>query len=218
MKILQKYFRTNNWIILLILAIIYVVSLNIEFKFVFTDDFYFQSFKNQDSDNIMNFMLKDREVNWINYLYIPVIIIIPTILISLCFFVGTIFNNIKISFVKIFSISLKSQIIFAINYLVSVILKCSGLIERNYNNINNNYDFQSARLFFRNEDVPYWLIYPLQCINITEIIYILFLSIGIQFILKIKYFNAIKFTALYYGIGLIFWIIFSVFLQTIFLL
>lgn len=216
MKITEKYFRTNNWIIFLILATIYVVSLNIEFRFIFTDDFYFQSFKNQDSGKITNFMLKDRELNWVNYLYIPVITIIPAILISLCLFVGTIFNDIKTSFIKLFSISLKSQIIFAINYFVSVLLKWSGFIERNYNNINNNYDFQSARLFFSNEDLPYWLIYPLQCINITEIIYILFLSVGIRFAIEIKYFKAIGFTTLYYGIGLVIWIIFSVFLQTIF--
>jgi hypothetical protein len=217
MRIIEKYYKSSNWGVFVILATIYILSLNIEFKFIFTDEFYMQSFKNQDSESAINYMLKDREYNWINYLYIPVITIIPAILIGICLYVGSIFINIKISFVKLFNISLKSQIIIAVNYFVSVILKSSSLIERNYNNINNNYDFQSARVFFRNEDLPYWLNYPLQCINITEIIYILFLAVGVQLVFKIKYPKALGFTTLYYGIGLVIWIIFSVFLQILFL-
>jgi len=215
--LINKYFNLNIWLVILGLILIYIISFNIEFNFIFTDTFYFDAFKNQERDKIISFMQRDKSIEWINYIYIPVIIFIPSFLISLCLYVGSFFfSDILLKYFNIFSITLKSQIIYAINYLFSVMLKWQKVLDRNLYNINNNYDFQSARLFFKNKDLPYWLIYPLQCINITEFIFILTLSFGIQLIIKTKFIKTLKFVIFCYGVGLIIWIVFTVLLQTLF--
>ena len=138
----------------------------------------------------------------------------PQRLISFAINIGVILNDYKISIKEIFVITLKAQIVFAINYLIATILKWQGIIERNRENINNNYDFQSLVVFFQDKQLPFWKFYPLQNINITEIIHLLVLSFGFAWIAKIKFMKAFLFTLIFYGLALLIWIIFTIFLQT----
>ena len=94
-------------------------------------------------------------------------------------------------------------------------LKWQGVIERNYGNINNNYDYQSLRCFFNNKELAFWLNFPLEKINITEFIYILFLSYGFALISNKNYMKCLGFVLIFYGLALIGWIIFTVFIQTL---
>jgi len=60
-KILDNYFKANTWIVFAIIMILYFIALTIEFKFIFTDDFYLKAFESkknfesiQNTDNCGN--------------------------------------------------------------------------------------------------------------------------------------------------------------------
>jgi len=217
MKLLIKnYFELNTWLVFFVLIAIYSIALTIEFRFVFTDDLYLGLQASKKSlENIQNLISSERKSQWINYPITILIVLIPSLLISFCLNIGTVIKEYKTSFIKLFEIAVKAQMVFAINYLLSIVLKATGVIHFSLTTVNNNYNFQSALIFFDNKVLPYWLIYPIQCINLTEIVHILILSIGVSWLLQIKFLKALTFVALWYGIGLLFWIIFTVFLQTI---
>lgn len=214
--VIEKYFKANNWIILIVLIAIYAIALTIEFSYVFTDDFYTTSLESKQSfESINNFIIKERGSQWVNYPITIIIVLIPTLLVAFCLNIGAVFNNFKVSFSNLFGIALKAQLVFALNYLITVILKSVGIIDFTYSSVNNNYKFQSLLVFFETSSLPYWLLYPLQCINIAEGVHMLFLALGISFLLNKKIGNSLLFVLLWYGMGLLFWIVFSVFLQTI---
>ena len=116
-KLLNLYFRTNTWIIFLVIMIIYFISLTIEFKYIFTDDFYFNSFEStRNYDNIWNFISKERQTEWINYPIAFIVVLIPIILIAFILNIGAILNDFRLKYKILFAITLKSQLIFALNY------------------------------------------------------------------------------------------------------
>lgn len=215
-KIIESYFKANNWAVLTVLIAIYAIALTIEFNYVFTDDFYISSFESKLSpESIDNLIIKERGSQWINYPIVILIVIIPASLIAFCLNIGAVLKNYKVAFSKLFGITLKAQLIFALNYLLAVILKSTGIVDFTYSTVNNNYKFQSLLIFFDTKTLPYWLSYPLQCINIAEGLHILFLALGISLLLDKKYSKSLTFVLFWYGMGLLFWIVFSVFLQTV---
>lgn len=215
-KILDFYYRINNWLVFIVIILVYYLALTIEFNFVFTDEFYKKSFESIKSlDSITNLINAERSVEWVNYIIVFIIILVPTLLISFIINMGFILKEVNVKFIQIFQSVLKAQIIFALNYLLSVILKWFGIVERNFENINNNYDYQSLLVFFKDRELPYWLTYTLQCINITEILFILFLGFGLKLLINTNYKKALIITLVFYGSALIIWIIFTIFLKTI---
>jgi len=166
----------------------------------------------QLSENIMN---NARNEEWLNYPIAFIVVLFPALMIAFALNIGVVFNEYKIKFTDLFKIALKAQLIFAINYLIATVLKWQGLVERHSGNMNNNYDFQSLAFFFKGKQLPFWIMYPLQNANITEIMYLLVLSYGFTFLTEKKYLKSLGFVMLFYGIALLVWIIFTVFLQTI---
>ncbi len=214
--LLSKYLKINIWIVFGVIVTIYFVALTIEFKFVFTDDFYHQSFDAKNSyEQVQSFIIADRNKEWLNYPFAIFRILIPSTLITSLFYLGKIIREFKVSFFELFEVALKAQMIFAINYILAVILRLRDLIDGDWASINNNYYYQSLLIFFRESNLPYWLYYPLQCINISEFLHILILTFGIHSITSLKFKSSLSFVLVFYGAGLLIWIIFTVFLQTI---
>ncbi|MDR1054977.1 MAG: hypothetical protein LBL90_03960 [Prevotellaceae bacterium] len=194
----------------------YAISLTIEFRYLFTDAYYYLSLGSSFNDDyIKDLISAERKYQWPNYLYAILIILIPSVLVSFCLYVGIILKGLKTSFSKVLDISFKSQIIFALNYFICTLLKVFNLIQKDYQNINNNYDFQSLLVFLKNKQLPDWLVYPLEKINTSELIFVLFLSFGFSFITKQSYKTSIIFVFICYGIGLFIWVIFTLFLRTL---
>jgi len=215
-KLIKRYFRTNNWVVLIVLVAIYAVALTMEFKYVFTDDFYISSLEGKRSfESINSFITKERDMQWVNYPISILIVLVPTLLVAFCLNIGAVLNNQKVSFLRLFGIALKAQLIFALNYLIAISLKAANMVTFSFASVNNNYSFQSLLHFFDNKNLPYWLLYPLQCVNVAEAVHILFLALGFSLLLKQRYGKSLLFVLLWYGMGLLFWIVFTVFLQTV---
>jgi hypothetical protein len=215
-KILDNYFKANNWIVFAIIMILYFIALSLELRYIFTDDFYHKAFTGKlNLDSMQHLITKERGNEWLNYPIAFIVVLFPTIMIAFALNIGSVLYDYKIKYVELFKITLKAEIIFAVNYLIATILKLQEIIERDYSNINNNYDFQSLAYLFRNKGLPFWIMYPLQNINITEIAHILILSYGFAWLSQKKFIKSIGFVVLFYGVALLVWVVFTVFLQTI---
>jgi hypothetical protein len=219
-KPLQNYFSFNFLYVLLAIVVIYALALTIEFKFIFTDEFYKHSLSKSESydsyEKIVQFINKDRQTEWVNYPFIFIIVLVPAITISSVLFLGFILKEYQVSFKSIFSVVIKAQIVFAINYMIAVVLRILGLIKYDFNNVNNNYQYQSALVFFKIEKIPEWMYLPLQNINLTEIIYLMVLSFGMSKLIELKYLKTLGIVSLYYSLGLIFWFVLVIFMKTMF--
>lgn len=137
-------------------------------------------------------------------------------MIASCLFVGFNISGTKITFKKSYKISIQSFIIFSLNYFVTVILKISGLLSYNVSNVNDVYHYQSLPRFLGLKNLPQWATYPLDKINISEIVYVFFLGVIIYYNLKLSKIESIKKALIIYGIAMIFWIIITVFFEMVY--
>jgi hypothetical protein len=216
-QLFTKYFQLNTWLVFLIVYGIYAVSLVIELNYLFTDEFYFNALSGSDksASDIISFIKADRAQDWINYPFAILIILVPTIGATIAIYLGSVTSSDKACLKDIFKISLKSQIVFAISYLAGILLKLLGIVQISPANINDRFGYQSLLMFFNTSRLPRWSIFPLQSINISELLFMLVLAVGFAAIAKYAYPKALGRVALYYGLGLLFWIIAVAFIQIV---
>lgn len=184
-----------------------------EFQWIFTDDFYIQNFSNRENnDFIENLILLNKQSIIPNYVFAIFVVFIPAFSIAACLWLGFSIIEFYVKFADCLKISAWANLIFPINYLFSVFLRITGFLPYNGTNVNNNFSYQSI-LCFIEKDIPDWLIYPLEKINITEFIFILLVSIFISKKFSFSLIRSVLYTTLFYGTGLFIWIIFTVYLQ-----
>ncbi|RGN31056.1 hypothetical protein DXB67_19440 [Bacteroides caccae] len=160
-------------------------------------------------------MSVQRGMDIYNYLWIPVHILISCSLIALCLFIGFNIANIRLNIKNCIRFSLAGIIVFSINYLISVILKIFGIVQYNYNTVDDIYSYQSVNVLFIGKKLPAWAFKLLGQINITEVVFVLFLSLLISRYFKFKYPAILLKTSLIYGGGLIIYGILSAFADII---
>lgn len=155
-------------------------------------------------------MLESRNSRlWLTYIFIPVSILFRVLFITIWMNIGTIFVNYKIGFQKLFTISLISFVVFALGEAIFTLLV--SFIE-----INTVYQTSVFKLslleLFGIENVNKWLVFPLRSINIYEVIYMYVFGVLLSSQLKLPKRTAITFTLVVYGLGLITWSLFVLFI------
>lgn len=194
----------------------YFVGLYLSYRYLYNETNYMDTFSDKLSTiSIQKMIAAENSTVWINYTIAALLVFVSSFLVSICISIGTLVNEVKIRFTHVFSLAVKSHIIFALNFLFITVLKAAEIIPYTLGNAHNDYWFQSALMFFDVKKLPAWSYYPLQSLNITELIHILLLSFGTGILLNRNYWSALKFVGIWYGLGLVFWIVFTVFLQTI---
>ena len=190
---------------------IYAIALFFEFQWIFTDEF----FKNRYDDGgeyaqtLIALNKKDILPNFIIAIFV---VLIPAYAVAACLWIGFNLTKTTAKFTNCLIVSAWANIIFPINYLFSVILRIIKILPYNQLNVDNNFSYQSVLSLMKN-DIPDWLLYPLEKINVTEILFIFLLGYFISTIFNLPKRKAIGYAVLFYGCGLLVWIIFTVFLQ-----
>ena len=211
---IKKYLNVNIWLAFAGIALLYAIALAIEYKCIYTEDYFVSALGRESSTRLNDYLDITQKQAWINYLLIIPIIWFPALVIGLCLKAGAILKNIKVSYFKLVDLVLKSHLVFAINYLVFTILKWKQIIHKEYFNLDNCYDYQSILSIISTDKIPYWLIYPLQLVSITEFLQLLFISYGISLLFQYSFVKSVIFYLMFYGIGLFFWVVFTIYLQT----
>lgn len=216
MNIFNKYFKSNTWIVFILIALIYAVAITIELKYIFTDDFYIKHLSSRKTvDFIQNFIRAERKTEWFNYPLIPVIILVPAAITAFILYAGIVFHNYKVKYSAIFKVAIKADLVFAVNYFIAIILKATGVIKPDISLINDNYYYQSLLVFFNKAKLEFWQIEFLKNINITLIVYILFLSYGMAWLMPAAYKKAVKIVGLWYGVAILCWLTFKIFMSVL---
>jgi hypothetical protein len=155
-----------------------------------------------------------KSISWINYVFMPFILLIKFTLISIVLYIGIFFCDLhnKISFSIIFKVVTASEIIFVFAGLTKFFW--FYLFAGNYdlNDINFFYPLSLINLFRISEVNKFW-IFPLQIVNIFQVIYILSLSYGLYKAGKIEKNESDKVVFLSYMPALMFWVVLIMFIS-----
>ena len=124
------------------------------------------------------------------------------------------FKNVKIPFKNIFRIALICDSVFLIqNIIKAFFLKTqhvSSFIEMSY------FSPLSVLSFFKKDSVELYLVYPLQLLNLFEVIYVITLTIFFLSFFESNFKKSLNYNLLGYGMAFVFWFILALFINMAF--
>lgn len=177
-----------------------------------SDSLYYDFFDQQMSyDRITEFLSINRRLTWIIYLLIPIYLFVKITIVATCLAVGVLLFGYNVDFRKLFHVALLSDFVF----LIPPILKLVWFVL-----IAPGYDLADLQFFFPlsafnllgSDDVEPWLFYPLQIVNVFEVIYCILLSLGIKNILDESFGKSAAIVLSSYGVSLLLWVTFVIFI------
>lgn len=203
---------TNKYILFGFLSIITILVNIIISSFLLSTDLYFNQFGDQMTyDQIRSFIDFQFKYQWVSYLLLPCIYMLKLLLLSLVLLAGAIFWDIKISFKKLFKIALIAEFLFIIPSLIKLFWFL--FIQKDFELLDLQTFYPLSILNLLNvKDIPQWLLYPFQIVNVFEIIYWFLLAYGISLVAKERLPKMIGLVASSYGVGLFVWVVFITFI------
>ena len=201
----------KNFIIFIGLVLCYLLLTYLDKNLITTDtkifDFLSKDYPNQV---VQNYMESQKKWWWVSYVATPLLIGVKVLLVTFC-----------LNFVKLFDLQGLEKVKFS-NFLMIVLLAefifvIAGFYKFvNFYWIQTDYTLEDLQTYYpislinlrEHISTEKWLAYPLQLLNVFEIMYWGVLAWGIWELAdkKISYQRSLGYVALTYGIGLLFWV------------
>ncbi len=176
-----------------------------------TEELFYQTYSGQlGSDRILSLFNKSKSFAYLTYLFVPVFLLIKVTYSSIFISISEYFATDKINISNNFNFCLKSEIVFTISLIVKILLLEFVI------NLNSIYGLNFIPLslpnLFKSTQIPPWLFYPLQLINIWEILFIAMISYLFSLINQVSFKKGLSIAGGAYLCGLLFWAIFVSFI------
>jgi hypothetical protein len=172
---------------------------------VLTDNVYYNSLTGHlSTDKITDLINMKNRVGLFGYLLAPVTLLIRVLFTSLCIGTGLLVTSRKLPWKYLFKIALFAEAAFAAAALLKLFLLA---FFHSVDNIGDLQSFAPLSLYslFKSDAVPGCLIYPLQTLNLFELLYWLLLAAGLGFFLRKSFVKMLAAVLGSYGIGLLCW-------------
>lgn len=208
----ENYFTIRTWILFAFSCVAYALVLHIQQKYVLTEQVYYNTLGEQLTiERIDAFLQKQREWAWLSYALIPAVLFVQALLVSICLATGAILLDYKIKFGRLLGMVIKAGVVYAVGKLVY-------MTAIQFTEVQTIEDLAKADIFsllgwVGAETVPTWLHYPLSVVNVFELGFWILLAGGMGYLLEKRWTRMIGFVAATYGVGLLVWVLFIVFLQ-----
>ncbi|AZJ35577.1 hypothetical protein [Tenacibaculum singaporense] len=177
-----------------------------------TDSLLINSFSDQLTNQQLIDLLNFKEKwEWLGYLSFPFILLLKLLIISAILDVGCFFFEKNIKFNKLFDIVIKSEYIFLLVILVKTFWFYFFVKNFSINDLEYFYPLSILNIIDYEEIQP-WFIYPLQVVNLFELAYWIILTYFIGKELNTSFNKSFYIVASSYGISLLIWVIFIMFL------
>lgn len=177
-----------------------------------SDEMYFDLFGEQLAyERIVELVETGKKWRWLGYAILPMFILFKCFLVVCCLSVGVLLANIATSIKDLFRIVIIAEIVFIIQSLVKIIW--FGIFFTGYTLQDLQYfsPFSLLNLIDR-EKVDVWYVYPLQLVNVFELVYWVALTYGMMSVTQSGFLKMFRLVALSYGVGLLLWAVCVVFL------
>ncbi len=208
-------FEPHAGIIFLLLWAVYAVITFIQQEFIFTDEVYYNSLGEQMAYERIETLLEFRKKwAWVSYLFIPVTILLKAFFVTVCLNVGALLserNTVRAGFKSLFGLSLKASAVYVL-YPLALLLIMLAFSQVEFIEDFQRLDYFSLAGLLGFTDVSEWWIVPLRTIHLFEIVFWIVLAGGLSVLLQQSFRRSLGFVATTYGVGLVLWMLFIMFL------
>jgi hypothetical protein len=148
---------------------------------------------------------------WINYILLPLLILIRMTFTTLCLLTATTMQDIKIGFKKTFQIVLIAEAVYILPSIIA--LTYFLFIAQNYTIADvQSFDYFSLKALIGANNIPSYLVYAFASLNIFEVLYWCVLATGFALVLNRTWKEGLHIVVSGYGTGLLLWIMTITFL------
>ncbi len=154
-----------------------------------------------------------QNISWVGYVFVPVILFVKFSLISLLIYSGVFLFNLhqEITLDRIFRVVTASEIIIIFASLLKFLWFLFFAGNYTLNDLNFFYPLSLINLFSLTEVNRMW-VFPLQIVNIFQMLYILSLSAGMYRVSSVRRADTEKIVLTTYIPALVIWVAFVMFL------
>ncbi|MDI9876238.1 hypothetical protein [Flectobacillus rivi] len=206
-------YQSKNITVFLLLVALIVLLTCLTNLFLISDTLYYNTLIEQLSvEKIESIIEQSRKWAWVGYLLVPIIYYLKFLLVALVLQTGFFFFDRKVSF----SIIFKAVMLAEIPFLVVPVIKLFWFlfIQTHYTLNDLQYFFPlSALQLFDVQKLPSWQVYPLQLMNVFELIYWVLLAYWLKKLLNLSLNKSMEVVASSYGTGLLLWVAFITFIS-----
>lgn len=210
----MKFIAKNyNLISFLLIWSVYGFVTFLTKEYLFTDSLYFNSFSEQLSLERINDMINaSTKFSFLSYFLIPIVLTIKFVLITLTIIMYGFMTSKKYRIKEMLSVIINAEIVFVFSGVIKFLYFL--LIHQNYNLLDLQFFFPLSVInYFNYQDIESFLIYPLQTVNVFELLYWFALAYGISKVTKSDLQGGMKVVLSSYVPALLLWIVFVTFLS-----
>ncbi|MGB8194410.1 MAG: hypothetical protein WCF67_20940 [Chitinophagaceae bacterium] len=195
-----------------IFSLAYVIVSYLTNTLLLTDEFYVSIWSEQFSPDRVSKMLESTEkLEWIIYLLTPAILALKLLLIAASIQAGLYMSDIELPFKDVFKIVLIAELVPFLTSLIQFIYFLSTGVN-SFDQINS-FAPLSLMSLFQDGSVPSYITYPLQLINVFELVYWVLLAVSLNLYLGKTFFKTFRLVASSYGLAFLLWLLLVVFIQ-----
>jgi hypothetical protein len=195
-------------IIIILLAITYLSN-----QLLISETLYYITFAEQlTAEKIDGLIEQTRKWSWLGYVFIPIIYLLKFSLISLVLLTGFFFINKEVRFPTLFKAVMLAEIPFLLVPLIKLYWFLFIQTQYNFNDLQYFYPLSALQLF-EIKTLATWQIYPLQLLNVFEMVYWVLLAYWLKRLLNITLTKGMEVVIASYGTGLLLWVVFVTFLS-----
>jgi hypothetical protein len=215
MDLLVRYYNLKGSRLFILIAILNLLLLFISRTGLINEIVFYNTFSEQFTyDRSLKLFDDMNRFSWIGYVLSPLILLIKFSLVSIVIYIGIVFIDIrdKISLGSVFRVVMAGEIVFI----------CAGaakflwfyLFAGNYD-LNDLGFFYPLSLinFFQTGDVNKLWVFPLQTINLFQIIYITSIAFGLNKVCQIRKSDSEKIVLVSYLPAMVLWIALIMFIS-----
>lgn len=197
------------WVIIIFSLVLVFLSNN----FLISESLYYNTFAEQlTAEKIDGLIEQTQKWSWLGYVIVPIIYFFKFSLIALILLTGFFFINKTVSFSVLFKAVMLAELPFLFLPLIKLFWFLFVQTNYTFNDLQYFYPLSALQLFDV-KSLAIWQIYPLQLLNVFEMVYWGLLAYWLKRLLNITLTESMEMVIASYGTGLLLWVVFVTFLS-----
>ena len=196
----------NRWQFYILIILLYFVISFVTNEIILTDSYFYSDYGSQlTAERIEKIISSRHHYAWVTYVFVPIYIYLKTSIVALIIFAGAFLFDSVVSFADCFRIALVAELAPLLSGLIRVVyflfyppvsIKAAQMFSP-----------LSISQFIDLEKIPSYFMYPIQLLNVFEVLYWSLLIICVASFLKVKLKKSLQIVATSYGISLVIWVL-----------
>ena len=211
---LDRYLSVQRWKLFSGIVLVNMLLILLSQTALINEIVFFNTYSEQLTyERSMELFSMMKSYSWTGYLLGPLVLIIKFSVVSLVIYIGVFLNDMQkeISLGKVFTVVIACEVVFVLASIIKLLWFIFFAGNYTLNDLSFFYPLSLINLFRQPEVASYW-VYPLQTVNLFQLVYVVMLAAGLAKISSVKRDATDKIILITYVPAIFIWIVFIIFL------